>query len=109
MGSEMCIRDRYRECCEYFLVVGSVQLGTLRWKNSSILGLIFGLVQVVRAHDGESAQQCQKIVKESYACRTFDQNFTHRQMEVLVADAMRLLAHCPRTPVRPRFSTVRYP
>ena len=58
---------------------------------------------MVHAQDGESAQQksCQKIVKESYACHTFDQNLTHRQMEVLVADAMRLLAHCPRKPVRP--------
>lgn len=58
--------------------------------------------QVVRAHDGQPAQLkvCQQMLKESYACRTFDINFTHTQMEALLADAMALLAHCPRCPVR---------
>ena len=60
------------------------------------------LMQVVHAHDSKRVQleACQNIVKESYACRTFDQNFTHTQLEVLVTDALELLAHCPRKPVR---------
>ena len=61
------------------------------------------LMQVVHAHDSKRVQleACQNIVKESYACRTFDQNFTHTQLEVLVTDALELLTHCPRKPVRP--------
>lgn len=59
-------------------------------------------VQVVRAHDGQHMQikACQQMLKDSYACRTFNINFTHTQMEALIADAMALLAHCPRCPVR---------